>query len=154
MGEATSWDRLRGQVGVHGLMVVGVGLVAAAPVLIAVGRAIGFDWTATVDDGVIATRSFDVLTAHPPLVGQYSLTSQFTGEWTYSLGPLNYWLLAVPAHLGSTALILTTALMNTACVVGAVALANRRGGIVLMFAVGVAIPLMARSLPPEALYDL
>jgi hypothetical protein len=137
-----------------GPLVIAVGLIAAAPILIAVGRAIGFDWTATVDDGVIAVRAFDVFTAHPPLVGQYSLASQYTGEWTYSLGPLNYWLLAPAARLGSMPLIVTTAVVNTACVLGAVALAQRRGGFALMFGVALAIPLMSRSLPPEALYDL
>jgi hypothetical protein len=128
--------------------------VAAAPVIAGVWRAVRFDWTATADDGQIAVRALDVLSSHPPLLGQISLTSDLSGDPTFNLGPLEYWLLTVPAHLGSDALLVTMGLVNTACVVGCVALARRRGGLALMLAVAVGLALMLRSLPAQAVYDI
>ncbi len=130
------------------------GLIASVPIVVGTARALSFDWTATVDDGMVAVRSFDVLTAKFPLVGNYSAASDFSGGLTYSLGPLQYWVLAVPARFGSTALIVTTALVNVACVLATLVLARRRGGLPLMFGLALGIALMSRSLPPESLYDL
>jgi hypothetical protein len=135
-------------------LVLAAGLIASLPVMVSVVRAIGFEWTATVDDGVIAVRSFDVLSAHPPLLGMASLTSGFTSEPTYNLGPMEFWLLALPARIGPTALIITMSMINTASILGSVALAERRGGRLLMFGVAAGIAVMSRSLPAEALYDI
>ena len=80
------------------------------------------------------TRAWDVLTAHSPLVGQYSESGYITGQIVHSPGPLLYWLLALPARFGSAASIaLTMGALNTLAIVGCVALARRRGGLVLMF---------------------
>jgi hypothetical protein len=43
----------------------------------------------------IALRSWDVISAHGPLVGQATRLAR----GTYDLGPLQYWLLTVPVHL-------------------------------------------------------
>lgn len=106
------------------------------------------------DQGIIATRAYDVLSVHTPLVGQYSLVSTVTGHLTYSPGPMLYWLIALPARFGSPQTIaLTMGLANVLAVLGIVALARRRGGAVLMLAVALATALMCRSFMSEALHD-
>jgi hypothetical protein len=113
------------------------------------------DWVPGADTAIIATRAHDVLTSHPPLVGQYSLAGEVTGHVTHSLGPMLFWLLALPASYGSTAsLIWTMGAVNTLAIVGAVALARRRGGLVLMFAAALAIALMCQSLAAETFHDV
>jgi len=106
------------------------------------------------DQGIIATRAYDVLGAHTPLVGQYSLVSNVTGHLTYSPGPMLYWLIALPARFGAPQTIaLTMGLANALAALGIVALARRRGGVPLMLAVAIAVALMCRSFMSEALHD-
>jgi hypothetical protein len=45
-------------------------------------------------------------------------------------------------------------IVNTLCIIGAVVLARRRGGLALMFLAAVGIALMSQSLPSEALHDI
>jgi hypothetical protein len=52
-------------------------------------------WRPIADDASIALRSWDVLARYGPLVGQASKLAR----GAYGLGPLQYWLLAVPVHL-------------------------------------------------------
>ena len=52
-------------------------------------------WVAVTDNGAIALRSWDVLTAGGPLVGQATRL----GHGVFDAGPLEYWLLALPVHL-------------------------------------------------------
>ena len=113
------------------------------------------DWVPGADTAIIATRAHDVLSSHPPLVGQYTLAGEVTGHVTHSLGPMLFWLLALPANFGPTAsLIWTMGTVNTLAIVGAVALARRRGGLVLMFATALAIALMCQSLAAETFHDV
>jgi hypothetical protein len=113
------------------------------------------DWLPGADTAIIATRAHDVLTSHQPLVGQYSLAGEVTGHVTHSLGPMLFWLLALPANFGPTAsLIWTMGAVNTLAIIGAVALARRRGGLVLMFAAAPAIALMCQSLAAETFHDV
>jgi hypothetical protein len=56
-------------------------------------------WRPTQDDAAIAIRSWAVLTAHSPLLGQISQASGCTGGNASSPGPLQYWLLAIPVRL-------------------------------------------------------
>jgi hypothetical protein len=137
-------------------LVLAVGLAAAAPIVVAIARVIAEGWVPMGDDALIAVRSYEVFTSHPPLVGMPSTgPTGVLDEQTFHLGPLLFWLLAVPAHfLGPSSPAVTVGLVNVACVMGAVGLARRRGGMPLMFATGVAIPLMLMSLPPEALCDI
>ncbi|HEY3728105.1 MAG TPA: hypothetical protein VGL51_13075 [Solirubrobacteraceae bacterium] len=130
------------------------GLLAAAPVIVSTVRAVADSWTPYGDRAVIAARSFDVLSTHPPLVGQYTQWSQILGRPIFSPGPMLYWLLAIPAHLGSTALPIWMAVVNVLCILVTVLLARRRGGDVLMFATAIAIPLMCRSLLSETFHDI
>lgn len=137
------------------MFVLVAGLGAALPVIASTARALADGWMPIGDQGIIATRAYDVFTAHMPLLGQYSEASTVTGQPTYSPGPLLYWLLAVPAHLGTAApLTITMALVNVACIVGAVALARRRGGDALAAVTAVAIALLCISLSSESLHGI
>lgn len=136
-------------------LVLALGLLASIPVLTSTIRALVAGWTPVNDSAIVALRSFDVFTTHTPLLGDYSNTSLVAGYPVYSPGPLLFWLLAIPTHLfGDWALALTVGLLNTACVMGVVALARRRGGDVFMFATAAAIPLMCLSVPEETLHDI
>ena len=131
------------------------GVAAAVPVLVSTVHAVRVGWEPAGDDGIIVTRAWDVLTAHSPLIGQYSESGLVTGQVVHSPGPLLYWLLALPARFGSSASIaVTMGAMNTLAIVGCVALARRRGGLVLMFATAAAIGLMCQSLSSESLHDV
>lgn len=136
-------------------LTVATGLAAALPVIVSTIHAIQADWTPIADRGIIATRAHDVFTSHAPLVGQYTLAGEVTGHVTHSLGPLLFWLLALPAHAGSTVgMTVTIGAMNTLAIVGSVALARRRGGKVLMVMSAVAIALMCQSLAAETFHDV
>lgn len=130
------------------------GLLAVLPVMVASAHAVDFRWTPSSDDGVIALRAFDVFSANPPLLGQWSQSSPLIHEPTYSLGPMLYWLLAIPARIDGIAVVLTMAAVNAACVVGSVLLAGRRGGIALALGTAGALALMCRSLPVEIPYEV
>jgi len=131
------------------------GLAAAVPVIAATVKAVRAGWVPGADQAIIATRAYDVFTSHSPLVGQYTLAGNVTGQVTHSLGPLLFWLLALPAHFsGPIAMTVTMGAVNTLAIVGSVALARRRGGLVLMFASAVAIALMCQSLAAETFHDV
>jgi hypothetical protein len=118
-------------------------------------HAVAVGWEPAGDDGIIVTRAWDVLTSHSPLVGQYSEAGRVTGLIVHSPGPLLYWLLALPARFGTTAsLAATMGAFNTLAIIACVALARRRGGLVLMFATAVGIALMCQSLPAESFHDV
>jgi hypothetical protein len=136
-------------------LTLATGLAASVPVIAATVKAVRDGWVPTADQAIIATRSYDVFTSHTPLVGQYSYAGHVTGKLTHSLGPMLYWLLAIPAHFGSTASItVTMAAANALSIAGVVALARRRGGVPLMFAAAIAGALMGQSLAGELLHDI
>ena len=133
-------------------IVLATGLAAAIPVLGSLLQALDNRWLPLADDAIIALRAYDVFSTHPPLVGQYSVASIPSVGSVYSPGPMLYWLLAPGARLfGPTGVALTVGLTNIASVMGAVALARRRGGLVLMFATAFGLALMCRSLPAQSL---
>jgi hypothetical protein len=137
------------------LITLGAGLGAAVPVIVATVNAVRDHWEPGADQGIIAARAHDVLSSHTPLDGQYSLAGEVTGQVTHCLGPMLYWLIALPARFGSPAAItITMGAVNALAVIGAVALARRRGGLVLMFATAIAIALMCRSLAAETFHDV
>jgi hypothetical protein len=86
--------------------------------------------SALEDSSNILLRSYQVLSAQTPLVGQPSFASVGHEARTYSLGPIAYWLLAVPARFGSYGWVLfTTALVSMLCLSVSVLLAYRRCGL-------------------------
>jgi hypothetical protein len=132
-----------------------VGACAAGPVLAAMVRALIHGWIPAGDQANIAVRAHDVFTSHTPLVGLHSDSSAVVHHAVYGLGPMLYWLLALPVRIGGPwAMTVTMGLVNTAAIVGSVALARRRGGIALMLATALAIVVMTRSLPSEGLHDV
>ncbi len=138
------------------LLVLATGLLAALPVISSTAKAVRAGWIPAGDDGIIATRGWDVLTSHTPLVGQYSEAGLVVhGQVMHSPGPMLYWLLALPARYSTVgSLAVTMCVLNTLAIVLCVALARRRGGWVLMFAAAFGISLMCQSLPGEALHDI
>ncbi|MFI4985646.1 MAG: hypothetical protein ACHQAV_06665 [Solirubrobacterales bacterium] len=135
-------------------LTLAIGLCAAMPVIAAAARALHEGWQPVADRGIIATRAFDVFSSHTPLVGQYSFTSTVIGKLTYSLGPMLYWLLAPAARIGAPqSFVWTMAVVNVGSILGAVALARRRGGMLLMLAAAIGIALMCRSLVANNFYD-
>ena len=135
---------------------IACGVAAAIPVIASTVRAVRAGWVPAGDNGVIATRGWDVLTSHTPLVGQYSEAGVVVhGQLMHSPGPLLYWLIALPARFGSvTSIAVTMGVVNSLAIFGCVVLARRRGGVVLMFATAAGIALMCQSLPSEAMHDI
>src|SRR3954454_6269784 len=136
------------------VLVLATGLIAAVPVIVSAVNAVSWRWYPVGDRAEIVTRAYDVLSSHSPLLGQYSASSGVLGQGAYSLGPLLYWVLAVPARIGGVAPAVAMALVNVACVMGAVALARRRGGDGLMVATAAAILLMTASLANSTWSDV
>jgi hypothetical protein len=135
-------------------LTLAIGLCASLPVIAAAARALHEGWQPVADRGIIATRAFDVFSSHTPLVGQYSFTSTVVGKLTHSLGPMLYWLLAPAAYIGAPqSFVWTMAIVNVGSILGAVALARRRGGTWLMLAAAIGIALMCRSLVANNFYD-
>jgi hypothetical protein len=131
------------------------GLAASIPVLSSTVRAAHEGWQPAGDDGIILTRALDVFTSHTPLIGQYSEAGDVTGQIVHSPGPMLYWLLAVPVRLGGPAsAAIAMGIVNTLAIIGCVALARRRGGLVLMFATAIGIALMCQSLSAEIFHDV
>ncbi len=75
-------------------------------------------WRPTSDDANIALRASMVFSSHSPLVGQFTQATQLDHHTTYDLGPLLYWVLAVPVRIDAqqgalwgSALLLSLALV-------------------------------------------
>lgn len=136
------------------LLVVAAGAAAAVPVIVATAHAVEVGWMPGADQAIIATRAHDMFTSHMPLVGQYTTAAGVIEHATSDPGPMLYWLVAIPARFGSPASVtVTMGTVNTLAIVGCVALARRRGGLVLMFAAALAIAFMCRSLAAETFHD-
>jgi hypothetical protein len=122
------------------------GLAAALPVIVATIGAVANGWVPLGDDAIIVVRAHDVLSTHPPLLGPYSTSSQLIGHPVLSPGPLLFWLLALPARLGSLGPPIAMGIVNSSVIVGIVALARRRGGTPFMVVTGTAVAAMCGSL--------
>jgi hypothetical protein len=70
-------------------------LAVWTPFIYGAASSIQGGWRPIADDASIALRSWDALTRYGPLVGQASKLA----HGAYDLGPLQYWLLALPVHL-------------------------------------------------------
>ena len=65
------------------------------PFVFAFARSVAGGWRPVSDNAAIALRSWDVLSAHAPLVGQATRLASDV----YDPGPLQYWLLTLPVHV-------------------------------------------------------
>ncbi|MGA2470142.1 MAG: hypothetical protein ABSG64_05580 [Solirubrobacteraceae bacterium] len=134
---------------------VAAGLAASIPVLVSTVNAVRAGWEPAGDDGIILVRALDVLSAHTPLVGQYSEAGDVTSQVVHSPGPMLYWLLAIPVRLGGpSSAALAMGIVNTLAIIVCVVLARRRGGLVLMIATALGIALMCQSLTAEVFHDV
>ena len=122
-------------------LVLASGLAASLPIAFSVIHSVSAGWVPLGDDAAIALRAYDVFTDRSSLTGLPSTgPTGVLEEQAYHLGPLLFWLLALPARfLGPSALVVTVGLVNVAATIGVVALARRRGGLPLMFATAVAL---------------
>jgi hypothetical protein len=137
------------------LLALAAGAAATVPVIVSIVRGVSAGVAPNGDRAIILMRAYDVFSSHAPLVGQYSATTVLSGHTTYSLGPLLYWLLSLPArHGGPAAPAITVGVVNVLAVIGAIALAHRRGGRALMLLGAVAIALCCRSLVAETYHDI
>jgi hypothetical protein len=73
----------------------GAHVLAWLPFVFAAAHSVASGWRPVSDNAAIALRSWDVLTAHAPLVGQ---ATRLAGG-VYDPGPLQYWLLTLPVHV-------------------------------------------------------
>jgi hypothetical protein len=137
-------------------LVLLTGLLAALPIVVSAVEVLSAGWVPLADNALIATKSLDVLSSNSPLLGPWSSGySAIVGEPTFHPGPLLFWLLALPARLPwDGSLVVTITLVNVAAVMGAVALARRRGGRALMFITAAAMAVMMSSLPGSVLSDI
>ncbi len=69
-------------------------LVVWTPIAYGAVGGVAGGWTPTGDNAVIAVRAWGVLTSHGTLVGQPTFISH-----VFDLGPLEYWLIAIPVHM-------------------------------------------------------
>jgi hypothetical protein len=72
-------------------------------------------WIPAGDDAQAVARAVDVFSLRPPLVGMVTTTFPNVAHQPYNLGPLMFWLLAVPVRLNLT----TGALWGSAILCGA-----------------------------------
>lgn len=131
--------------------VLGLALIciAAWPAVATGLSALHLDWRPSGDWALLAMRIEDVGRA-TPLLGPYSRFG-----WNHP-GPLLYWTLAGPYHLlGGTAaaMLAATAFLNAAALGGSVALAWRRGGLLLASICTLLLCLLTRTMGPELLRD-
>ena len=130
-----------------------VGLAASIPIIASLLHAIAVGWAPLGDNAIVAVRALDVFSTDPPALGMPAGgASGVLHEQAFHLGPMLFWLNAVPARLPwSSAMPVTVGLANIASVLGVVCIACRRGGRVLMYVTAAAIAVMARSIPAEML---
>lgn len=98
-------------------------LAAELPLVILCIRSMVTGWRATSDDAVVAWRAWDVLSAHPTLLGAPTHTTGL-GHQAFAPGPALSWLLAVPVHIDPNQ---GTLWGSTLIAVAAVALAVEAG---------------------------
>lgn len=133
-------------------------VAAAVPALISGARAVAGGWAAVIDNAVIAVRTRDVLTAHPPLVGIYTMLTATSGSHVrlHHPGPLEFWLFAVPVRLGGPeagGLAVAAAIVNALAAAGLVWVGYRLGG-VRVAALGTAVvAVLTWSLGGQVLHD-
>jgi hypothetical protein len=125
-----------------------VAVLVAAPVAIAALSLIGRHWYPTGDQAFEMLRVGDVGGRHTPLVGAWSRFG-----WAHP-GPWLFWFLA-PFYrvLGVGGVLAGVAVINGACLVGAVAVAHRRGGALLAAVVGAAMSVLVYANDYHRLLD-
>jgi len=84
----------------HGLRIT-CHLAAELPLVVLCIRSLTTGWRATSDDAVVAWRAWDVLSAHPTLLGAPTHATGVDHQ-VFAPGPALSWLLTVPVHVDPT----------------------------------------------------
>lgn len=101
----------------------------AVPLAATAGDELARGWRPTSDDAALAWRAFDVFSAHAPLLGAYNDASASPAHPVFDLGPLEYYLLAVPVRIDPVHGLLWGAVLLAGLLAGvAVHAAWRAGG--------------------------
>lgn len=133
-------------------MLLALSVAVALPAAVAAVRMVRWGWVPLGDQAVIAIRATDVLSGHPPELGQLSGLSARAAEPVRSPGPLGYWPFALPARVGPLwGPAVVAAGLSGAAMVATVRLAARRGGIGLAALVAVGLALTVRAINPANL---
>jgi hypothetical protein len=140
------------------ISVATLAVAAAVPAVVSGILAVTGKWATVIDNAVIAVRTHDAFSAHPPLLGQYTTltTAAHSHDRLYHLGPLEYWLLAPFARAGGPSgigLAVGASLVNALAVAGIIWLAHRLGGVRVAALAAVAVALLTWSLGGQVLHD-
>lgn len=125
-------------------------VAVAVPLAVAGVAGAARDWYPGGDWAVLELRTYDVGSGLTPLVGPYSRFG-----WNHP-GPLLFWLLAAPYRLlgaRSSGMLAAAAAVNLAAVTGSLALAWRRGRLVLVGLTAAMVGVAMVHLGPSFLRD-
>jgi hypothetical protein len=113
-----------------GQLAIATVAVVLLPLLVAVVRGIRAGWVPVGDNALIAIRTGDVFSRHPPLLGTNSSISNVLSDEVNNIGPLLFDVLSVPAKLfdSGSGLVSGVTLLNATSVLGIAVFAHRRGG--------------------------
>ncbi|MGA2210520.1 MAG: hypothetical protein ABSH30_12870, partial [Acidimicrobiales bacterium] len=126
----------------------------AVPIGTTVGLQISRGWRPTSDDAAIAWRTWDVFSAHAPLVGAFNDATLSNGHAVFDPGPLEYYLLAVPERIDPVHGILWGAAVLCAVLAGlAVEAAWRASGVLAAVPVAAGFLVLAAT-QPTSMIDL
>ena len=130
-------------------------LATIVPIYVAAVRNGLTDWYPTLDAATVVSRSRDVISAHPPLVGMWASVSADLGRATYFPGAIQLYLLAVPVRVLGNAwgTLLTMATINAVCVLAAGWLATRRLGPRVATVAYLAMAMLVWTMGSEVLID-
>jgi hypothetical protein len=122
-------------------------LIAEVPVLVVALLQIAHGWLPTSDDAVIAWRTFEVFSRQVPLDGQFTQVTATGGPTAFDLGPMQYFLLAIPDRIDPVHGILWgAAVLIVALIAIAVEAAWSAGGPVAGGLVALAVAVLTESL--------
>jgi hypothetical protein len=135
-------------------------VIAAAIVIAGIGwnayQAWHQGWAAEGDSAIIALRTDDVLSAHPPLLGNPTTAGTSGAQDAFHPGPLEFALLALPLRAWvpeATGLLVGSALINCAAVAVVALFAHRRGGPLFALAAVVWVAVLVWGLGDEIPHD-
>ncbi|MCU1452084.1 MAG: hypothetical protein JWN46_230 [Acidimicrobiales bacterium] len=133
------------------LLLVAAGLPALVITAIAWHRG----WVPAGDNALIGLRVHDVISGHPPLIGQPSTGGTLSGVQSFHPGPFEFYAMApLEAIFGMRAALLVGAgLINGAAMVTGAWVAFRRGGLPLMSLFTTLVVVMVWSLHTVFLHD-
>jgi hypothetical protein len=121
-------------------------LAPAVPLATTAGFEIGRGWRPTSDDAAIAWRAYDVFSSHAPLLGAYNDATVSAAHPIFDLGPLQYYLLAVPDRIDPVHGILWGSVLLAAMFAGlSVEAAWRAGGLFAGVAVSAGYVVLAAT---------